>query len=168
MPITVVPRPITLSWSDFTPVRALSNHEDAHIDPGYEIQNRPLRRVGSQYMLAETLEVRVHPQARVLRTANQTTDLLAHEQGHFDIGILAGRALAADLATLSADSPHKLAVLADQVFTLHRITRLGPIQHAYDTDTNHSLNTQEQQRWLQLIATAMANGSATSINNLPL
>ena len=168
MPITILPRPITLSWSDFTPVRALSNHEDAHIDPGFEIQNRPLRRVGSQYMLAETLEVRVHPQARVLRTANQTSDLLAHEQGHYDIGILAARALAADLAVLSADTPRQLAHLADQVFTLHRLTRLGPIQHAYDHDTNHSQNAQEQQRWLQMIATAMANGSAASINNLPL
>jgi hypothetical protein len=168
MPITVVPHPVTLSWSDFTPVRALSNHEDAHIDPGYEVQNRPLRRVGSQYMLAETLEVRVHPQARVLRTANQTADLIAHEQGHYDIGILAGRALAVDLAGLSADTPAKLKELADQAFTLHRLTRLGPIQHAYDDDTKHSQDPQEQQRWLQLIAAAMASGSATSINNLPL
>jgi hypothetical protein len=168
MPITVVPHPIILSWSDFTPVRALSNHEDAHIDPGYEVQNRPLRRVGSQYMLAETLEVRVHPQARVLRTANQTADLLAHEQGHYDIGILAGRALAVDLAALSADTPAKLKDLADQVFMLHRLTRLGPIQHTYDNDTHHSQDVQEQQRWFQMIATAMASASATSINNLPL
>jgi hypothetical protein len=104
----------------------------------------------------------------VLRTANQTADLIAHEQGHYDIGILAGRALAVDLAGLSADTPAKLKELADQAFTLHRLTRLGPIQHAYDDDTKHSQDPQEQQRWLQLIAAAMASGSATSINNLPL
>ena len=57
MPITILPRPITLAWSDFSPVNALSNNEDAHIDPGYEIQNRPLRRVNNQFMLAETFEL---------------------------------------------------------------------------------------------------------------
>lgn len=168
MPITIVPHPVTLSWSDFSTVNSLSNHEDAHIDPGYELQNRPLRRVGNQFMLAETVELRVHPRARVLRSANQTTDLLAHEQGHYDIGILAARALAADLVSLSAKTPSELSRLANDTFTLHTRTRLGPIQHAYDTDTNHSQNTQEQQRWSQMIATAMGNASATSINNLPL
>ncbi len=105
MPITVIPTPASLGWTNFSPVRALSNGEDAHIDPGYEVQNRPLRRVGGQFLLAETFELRVHPRARVLRTANQTADLLAHEQGHYDIGILAARALARDLATISAATP---------------------------------------------------------------
>lgn len=168
MPITILPNPITLAWSDFATVNALSNNEDAHIDPGYEIQNRPLRRVNNQFMFAETFELRVHPRARVLSTANQTTDLLAHEQGHYDIGILAARALAADLASLSAKTPAELSRLAHDSLTLHTRTRLGPIQHAYDHDTNHSQNTQEQQRWSQMIATAMARSVATSINNLPL
>lgn len=168
MPITILPHPTTLSWSDFSTVNALSNHEDAHIDPGYEIQNRPLRRINNLFMLAETFELRVHPRARVLKTANQTADLLAHEQGHYDIGILAARALASDLASLSAKTPAALSRLANDAFTLHTRARLGPIQHAYDNDTNHSQNTQEQQRWAQLIATAMASTAATSIDNLPL
>jgi len=168
MPISILPTPVSLSWSDFSTVNSLSNHEDAHIDPGYEVQIRPLRRINNQFMLAETFELRVHPRARVLKTANQTSDLLAHEQGHYDIGILAARALAADLASLSAKTPSELSRLASDTFTLHTHTRLGPIQHAYDHDTNHSQNTQEQQRWSQMIATALANASATSINNLPL
>ena len=168
MPITILPHPITLSWSDFSTANSLSNHEDAHIDPGYEIQNRPLRRVNNRFMLAESFELRVHPRARVLKTANQTADLLAHEQGHYDIGILAARALAQDLASLNARTPAELSRLATDAFTLHTHTRLGPIQRAYDSDTNHSQNTQEQQRWAQMIATAMASTAATSIDNLPL
>jgi len=168
MPITIVPHPVTLSWSDFTPVDALSHHEDAHIDPGFELQNRPLRRVNNQFMLAENIELRVSPRARVLKRANQTADLLAHEQGHYDIGILAARALAADLASLSAKSPSELSRLANDAFTLHTRTRLGPIQHDYDQDSNHSQNTTGQQQWSQMISTAMSNASATSINNLPL
>jgi Bacterial protein of unknown function (DUF922) len=168
MPIAIVPLPVTLSWSDFATVNSLSNQEDAHIDPSYEVQNRPLRRVHNQFMLAETLEVRVHPRARVLNSANQSAGLLAHEQGHYDIGILAARALSADLASLSAKTPAELSRLLNDTFVLHTRTRLRPIQHAYDTATNHSQNTQEQQRWSQMIATAMANASATSINSLPL
>lgn len=168
MSITVVPTPVTLDWSNFSPVRALSNNEDAHIDPGYEVQNRPIRRVGDQWMLADTLELRVRPQARVLRTATQTADLLAHEQGHYDLGILAGRALARDLATISAATPSALKQALDAAFVLHTRTRLGPIQKAYDDDTKHSQNTQEQQRWAGLISTALAAASATAINNLTL
>ncbi len=168
MSITVVPTPVTLGWDNFSPVRALSNNEDAHIDPGYEVQNRPIRRVGNQYMLAETLELRVHPRARVLRTANQTADLLAHEQGHYDLGILAGRALARDLATISASTPAALKHALDAAFDLHTRTRLGPIQQAYDHDTNHSQNVQEQQRWAGLISTALAAATATAINNMTL
>ena len=168
MSITVVPNPVTLTWANFAEARSLSNHEDAHIDLGYEVQNRPLRRVNNQFMLAETLELRVRPIARVLRGANQTTDLLTHEQGHYDIGILVARALARDLAALSAHTAAALTRLATDAFTLHRITRLGPIQEAYDTDTNHSRNTQEQQRWEGLISAAMASGTATQLNNLAL
>ena len=168
MPISVVPNPVTLAWSNFSPARSLPNHEDAHIDPAFDLQNRPIRRVGSQYMLAETAELRVHPRARVLRTANQTADLLAHEQGHYDIGILAARVLARALETLSASSPATLKTLATDAFTLHTITRLGPIQVAYDTDTNHSRNAQEQQRWDGLISAALASGNASQLNNLAL
>ncbi len=168
MPITVVPQPGTLGWSDFSPVRALSNGEEAHVDPGYTVQNRPLRRVGNQWMLAETLELRVFPRARVLRTARQTAELLAHEQGHYDIGLLAGRALARDLATITAPTPAALKHALDAAFDLHARTRLGPIQHAYDHDTNHSQNVKEQQRWAGLISAALAATAATAINNMTL
>ncbi len=168
MPISVVPSPVSLSWTNFTPADSLPNNEDAHIDPGYEIQNRPIRRVGNSFMLAETFELRVRPRARVLRTASQTADLLAHEQGHYDIGILAGRAMARDLAAISAPTPADLKTAVNAAFDLHRLTRLGPIQKAYDNDTNHSRNTQEQQRWAQMIATALAATTATAINNMTL
>ncbi len=168
MPITIVPTPVTLTWDNFSPVRALSNGEDAHIDPGYEVQNRPLRRVGGQFLLAETFELRVHPRARVLRTAHQTADLLTHEQGHYDIGILAARALARDLATISAATPSALKHALDAAFDLHARTRLGPIQQAYDHDTNHSRNVQEQQRWAGLISAALGATAATAINNMTL
>lgn len=168
MPITAVPNPATLSWGNFTKVESLPVNEDAHIDMDYQVQNRPIRRVGGQFMLAETLEVRVRPRARVLKTANQTDDLLAHEQGHYDIGLLAGRALARDLAGLSAATPAELGTAANDAFTLHTRTRLKPIQEAYDGDTKHSADPTEQKRWAGLISAALAAAAATHVNNMPL
>ena len=39
-------------------------------------------------MMAETFEIRVSPNAKVLQGASQTANLLSHEQGHYDLGIL--------------------------------------------------------------------------------
>lgn len=168
MPPTVVPHPVSLTWGDFATVAHLSNHEDAHVNPVFELQNRPLRRVGRDYALAETFEVRVRPLARVRQGASQTDDLLAHEQGHYDIGIVAARALSRDLAALRASSPRALVHAADTAWTLHTQTRLGAIQQAYDTDTNHSRDAQAQQRWAELIRAALALASPTDLNRLPV
>lgn len=168
MPITVTPTPVSLAWSNFSAVRALTNGEDAHIDVGFDLQNKPLRKVGTHWMLAEDIELKVRPQARVLRTANQTADLLAHEQGHYDIGILVGRALAADLQALSEATPAALVKAATAAFDLHRLTRMGAIQKAYDDDTKHSQDTKEQARWAGLISAALAAAGATAVNNLTL
>ncbi len=119
-------------------------------------------------MLAEDIELKVRPRARVLRTANQSSDLLAHEQGHYDIGVLVGRALARDLMALSEATPAALARAASAAFDLHRVTRMAPIQQAYDTETKHSQDTKEQQRWAGLISAALAAASATAVNNLTL
>lgn len=168
MAITVVPRPVTVSWSDFSTVDSLPSDEDAHIDMGYEVENKNFRRVGGQFMVAETLEVRVKPLAKVLRSASQTDTLLAHEQGHYDIGILAGRALARELASLHAATPAALGLAMRSCFTLHTVTRLDPIQKKYDKDTGHGTNATEQARWAGLISAALGAVAAVQLDNLPL
>lgn len=168
MPITVVAHPVALSWGDFSTVDSLPPGEDAHTQPAFDLQNKPLRRVGRQFMLADTLEIRVHPVARVLKSANQTDPLLAHEQGHYDVGILAARALARDLEALQASSPRELARAADAAWNLHIQTRMGPIQKAYDKDTKHSQDTTEQARWAGAIQAALVSAAATHLNKLEL
>jgi hypothetical protein len=168
MAITVVPKPVTVSWSDFNTVDSLPVDEDAHIDMGYEVENKSFRRVGGQFMVAETLEVRVKPLAKVLRSASQTGTLLAHEQGHYDIGILAARALARELALLHAATPAALGLAMRSCFTLHTVTRLDPVQKKYDKDTGHGTNAQEQARWAGLISAALAAVATMQLDGLPL
>ncbi len=169
MAANVIPKPVTLTWGNFDAVDKLPKpHEDAHIDMNYAIHMKTVRKVGSHFMAPDPFEIGVSPQALVLKTANQTADLLAHEQGHYDIGILVARALGRDVAAVSESTPAAFKNAVDRAFTLHRMTRMKPIQDKYDNDTNHSRNTQEQQRWAGLIQAALASASATHLDTLPL
>ncbi|MBI4910887.1 MAG: hypothetical protein HY820_45175 [Acidobacteria bacterium] len=167
MAITVRPNPTTLAWSNFTTVSTLSGNEDAHIDFNFVIPNRPLRRVGGNFMLAETFEIGVSPIAKVKQGANQTAALLAHEQGHYDIAIAVAWALAADLQTLSAASQGALSTALTTTFNLHRTTRMAAVQQGYDTATGSSQNAAQQAAWLTAIATALTSHAST-LQGLPL
>src|SRR5690349_21382619 len=116
MAITVRPNPTSLAWSNFTPVGTLPGNEDAHIDFNFVIPTRPPRQVNGNWMLAETFEIGVSPIAKVKNSATQTADLLAHEQGHYDIAICVAWALAADLQALSASSQAALGNLLTTTF----------------------------------------------------
>jgi len=167
MAITVRANPVSLAWSNFTVVQSLAGNEDAHIDINFGIPSRPPRRDGSNWMLAETFEIVVSPVAKVKRSANQTTDLLEHEQGHYDIGIAVAWALAADLENLSAPSQGELSRQLTSTFNLHRQTRMSAVQQRYDLETNHSQNAAQQTAWETAIANALST-QASSLRGLDL
>ena len=168
MAITTAASPARLEWPLFIPNAALPAGEDAHVDPRFGVPTRPPRQVGGQFMLAETFQITVTPVARVKPGISQTATLLAHEQGHYDIGLLAARVLARDLQNLQAPTQPALATALRDCFNLHTITRLGPIQQRYDADTAHGVNSQQQQRWETMIRTCLSDPNCSQINALPL
>jgi predicted secreted Zn-dependent protease len=119
-------------------------------------------------MLAETFQITVTPVARVRPGTSQTATLLAHEQGHYDIGLLAARVMARDLQSLRAANRAALATALQNSFTLHTVTRLGPIQQRYDLDTSHGTNHQQQQRWETSIRSCLSDPNCSQINGLLL
>lgn len=161
MAITVRANPTTLTWANFTVVSALAGSEDAHIDINFVIPTVMPRQVGSNWMLAETFEIVVSPAAKVKRSASQTAALLSHEQGHYDIGLAVGWAMARDLQSLSAPTRAALGQQLTTAFNLHRTTRMGAVQQQYDQDTNHSQNTPQQSRWDTAIRNELSNKSGT-------
>jgi hypothetical protein len=152
--ITVVPKPRDLKWSNFKVVPSLPD-EDAHIDIGFTFPNKPFRKVDGAWMMAEEFELTVSPVAKIKEGANKTADLLSHEQGHYNIGILTGEAMARDLMALSAPTQQGLVTAINAAFDLHRKTRMKAIQEKYDDDTNHSQNAGEQKRWDDMISQCM-------------
>lgn len=165
MSIRVTANPVLLTWPNFRPVQSLKKGEDAHIDLNFDLQNRDFRKVDGKFMLADNLTLTVTPDARVLKSANQTADLLSHEQGHYNIGILVGRAMARELEQLSDATPKGLATAASKIFDMHRLTRMRVVQDDYDTDTDHSQNKTEQTRWDGLIAAALNAASCDSLDS---
>ena len=105
MGIRVIPSPAQLAWSQFKEVETIPDGEDAHIEINFTLGNRIFQHTNAQYMLAADLTLTVSPLVRTLKGANKTTDLLAHEQGHYNIGILVGRAMARELEKLTSSNP---------------------------------------------------------------
>jgi len=165
MSIRVIAHPTQLAWNLFRPVDSLPGTEDAHTDINFILSKGNFRKVGDKLMLADKLTLTISPIVRVLKTANQTADLLSHEQGHYDIGILIGRAMARELETLSAASPKVLSAAASRSFDLHRLTRMPVVQDDYDTATKGSQDAAEQARWKGLIATALAASTVDQLNS---
>lgn len=168
MAIKVVPAPAVLTWNLFTPVDSLTNGEDAHTDVNFGLAFANFKRTDGVYSLADTT-LTVNPLVKVLKTANKTDDLLSHEQGHFNIGILVGRALGRELEGMSDKDPGKLKTAMTAAFDKHRLKLMPVVQKAYDDATEHSGNSGEQARWDTLISAAL--GSTTfvdKLNQLPL
>ncbi|NEX20827.1 DUF922 domain-containing Zn-dependent protease [Thiorhodococcus mannitoliphagus] len=168
MAITVAPNPRTLQWRNFREVPSLPD-EDAHIDIDFSVPNRPFRSVNGRFRMAETFQIGVAPVATVRRGASQTSALLAHEQGHYDIGILVAHAMARDFMALEADSVGELSTAIRDCFNRHRQTLMRPVQQKYDLDTNHSQNAVQQQRWDGLIRRCMGSTpTCDRLDNLQL
>jgi hypothetical protein len=168
MAIRVIPSPAQLAWSQFKEVDSIPDGEDAHIDVNFALGNRNFHHSIGKYSLAADLTLTVSPIVKVLKGANKTADLLAHEQGHYNIGILVGRAMARELEKLSSANPHTLAHEATAVFDRHRLTLMPAVQEDYDTATNHSLNASQQARWNGLITAALAAAVSDTLNQKPL
>jgi hypothetical protein len=167
MTITVVPRPARLTWRNFRPVAVLpDSKEDAQVSSEAVLPPRAgMTRVNGKFRLADlTLTVLTEPtETLVIRSADQTPELLEHEQGHFDLMVLTARAMAAELEKLEAASPQELQKSVTAILETHR-TRAKAVDHEYDSQTDHSRNVPQQRRWRKLIDDALQKTGVTQID----
>jgi hypothetical protein len=169
--ISVVAEPPRLSWSDFQTVDSLAGSEDAHI--GAEISfPRPLRmeKVAEGYRLPSfTITVAPEPTRTLARrSAIRSEELLRHEQGHYDLVLLAARALARELTTLAASSATELSQRTQDCVAEHT-ERAARLSETYDRQTDHGRNAQAQARWSDRIGVARAaTGTVDDIDGSPL
>jgi Bacterial protein of unknown function (DUF922) len=83
----------------------------------------------------------------------KTDHILQHEQGHFDIAEIFARKLnkaAKEYLAKKGSQPEKLGEVYQQVMK-EKIA----LQTAYDDETDHSRNKEQQKEWLQKIETLL-------------
>jgi hypothetical protein len=168
--IVVRADPPRLTWSLFRSVDSLADSEDAHIAAEISFP-RPLRVesfAGGYRLPAFTITVAPEPSRTVVRRgAEGSAELLRHEQGHFDIVVLAARALARELASVSASSGTELSQRAEDGTAKHT-DRAADLSKAYDRQTDHGRDLAEQRRWSDRIDAALAMEAAEELAGMPL
>jgi hypothetical protein len=169
--ITVHADPAVLRWELFRRVEAVSEtSEDARIAAEMSFP-QPLRMENEEgtYRLPP-FTIRVAPNASqtvVRRSVRPSRELLRHEQGHYDLVVLAARALARDLETLRASSARELARQTEDLVAEHT-RRAERLSDFYDRETDHSHDAHRQAAWNGTLADALALPAVAKIAGLPL
>ena len=170
MPVLVKPTKIKLEWTDFEESGASLQDHDA--EAGYDSEFVPAnftpRKIRKRAHLPATYTIRVWPMLQVAPGANTSDELLAHEQLHYDVGIVCAKALARELDGLNAVDPAELLTLVNDLHELHMFTRADAIQKAYDVQTEHGKKAEMQKQWQDAMAQCLAKRSITRIMGLPL
>ena len=169
--ITVRADPPRFAWSDFRRVESMAGSaEDAHIAAEMSFP-QPLRiqRMDDVYRLPAFV-ITVAPEPRrttVRRSVGTPPELLRHEQGHFDLVVLAARALARELGGMLAGSASELSKRVEGSVDEHT-NRADRLSRRYDAETDHGRDAGAQARWLRVIADALRRGAVDDLAGEPL
>jgi Bacterial protein of unknown function (DUF922) len=169
--IAVRADPPRLAWSLFRQVDSIEgSSEDARIAAEMSFP-QPLRmeNVDGRYRMPSfTITIAPEPTRTIVRRSLGPSDtLLRHEQGHYDIVILAARALARELESLTAPSQQELSRLVEECVANHT-ARAERVSEEYDRQTDRSRDSTAQARWNELITAALEDPAATHIAELSL
>lgn len=169
MAITVSATPATLTWANFTvtPNQILDPADgtlvDAYTTFEYSIPNVSPVVNGGVFTIPDNLTIAITPRASVWSGVTQTAALLSHEQWHYDVATITGRAMCRELARLRGTSLADLRLKIQESIKLHFITRAGLLQKRYDLDTRHGTNAHYQKIWKDRMAATLANPNADTM-----
>lgn len=163
MAITLVANPAQLNFGHFRPsaTQMTDPNDGSTVDAitrfDFAMPQLPARRVGAFFAMADPNVITITPNCRIFTGVAQTPALLSHEQFHYDVGIVCGRALARELMALRANSEGALGLLLQRAATLHFTTRTRLLQRRYDIDSRHGTNAHFQKIWKDRMAVCLAN-----------
>src|ERR1700712_3703596 len=90
-----------------------------------------------------------------LKNSDLLDDLLSHEQGHYDMGVIFSIELKKTLSDICLDR-NSYKRQADSIFK-SMYSRYDTLQRKYDSETDHMRNTKMQLQWKQKIAAMWKN-----------
>ncbi|MBO6606909.1 DUF922 domain-containing protein [Psychroserpens sp.] len=146
-----------LQWSDFKgPVDA--NSDAVAVTASGITFSFSLRQTNDRYVGFESnAEAHFYPNKSWYMKESGNDHVLAHEQLHFDITELHVRQLRYDIAQLRVSQSIK-----QDLQELHKKANenLAKMQHAYDTQTQNSINKERQAVWAQFVKDELHKFSA--------
>jgi hypothetical protein len=169
MAITVSASPASLIWSDFTvtpnqiPDPGDNTMVDAYTTFDYVFPGSAPVNTGGVVRIPDPYTIAIMPRASVWMSVIQTPGLLSHEQWHYDVATITGRALCRELARLRGSSLADLRTKMQQAVQLHFHTRAGLLQKRYDADTRHGTNAHYQKIWKDRMTSTLANPNADTM-----
>ncbi|MEZ5429517.1 MAG: hypothetical protein R2747_24950 [Pyrinomonadaceae bacterium] len=174
MAITVQANPVNLTWGHFTVVPnqitdpADGSLVDAYTTFNFNIPSLPPRTVDGKQAFADPMTITITPNCQVWSGVAQTAALLSHEQWHYDIGTVTGRALARELSRARKKTVAELITVLQNAVQLHFRTRAGLLQKRYDIDTRHGTNSHYQGVWKSRMTTCLGNPNADQLGGFYL
>ena len=169
MAISVSASPVNLTWANFTvvasqiPDPADGTLVDAYTTFDYTFPNNAPVVNGGVFTIPDPYTISIRPRAQVWSGLTQTAALLSHEQWHYDVATITGRALCRELARLRGTSLADLRMKIQQAVQLHFHTRAGLLQKRYDIDTRHGTNAHYQKIWKDRMTATLANPNADTM-----
>ncbi len=152
--------PRQLAWSDFRDIqsRPRGEHEDARISMGFRPGRVRVVEEESEHRLGEMeFAMVLNPAGSWVVATSKTAELLAHEQGHFDIVGLCYRDLTAEARTIRGSSRNRLLLEMRRIMREHD-QRAESLTREYETQTEHGRNQANQQAWQRQMATSRQSG----------
>ncbi len=98
------------------------------------------------------------PQKSWVKKDKASNDLLKHEQGHFDIAIICQREIIYafnNTIFVKAGMQEKVNALFNSILNKYK-----DMERKYDDETNHSIDTAQQEKWDQFIKDELARTAA--------
>lgn len=147
-----------LRWTDFTGTPDDNSPFIAHT--WYNIRTKPVRArlVGGAFVVDTVAVVlELDPNRSWAKKDRVTDELLVHEQGHFDIGILCMREIVETLSKTTFTASDLRTKL--QSVISGTIAKYNDLSAKYDDETSHANNKRVQLKWNDVLAARLAGGA---------
>lgn len=136
-----------LVWKDFTGVP--DNNSTFWAFTSWNLKyNYSTQFQGDSFIVKNyLLTLQLNPEKSWIKKGKESDYLLAHEQGHFDLGIICMKEILQKQSTIPVTRTNYKSVLED-IFQ-EKMKKFKELGILYDKETRHSKNRKEQERWDQ-------------------
>ncbi|MFK7972224.1 MAG: DUF922 domain-containing protein [Bacteroidia bacterium] len=148
-----------LQWSDFKGAVPFGMLFDAQSFSGIGYSYTPVRK-GEEVVIEWEVTAYFDPNVSWVRYDSKSQGLLKHEQGHFDIAEIFTRDMRQKLNSIDLNVEnvkyHMEASLAEV------LANMQAYHHAYDTDTHHGTDQEQQLYWNDMIKSELEKRNGVS------